>query len=211
MKKTMKLGLTVVALAVMSSAAVAANPGTYIGVGAGVSNLQTPTNYDTTGLSSHSRSIGGFGGRVFAGYNFNNYFGLEAGFADYANSTYKASVTGVGSEKLTYSLWAANLVAKAYLPISDSGFNVYALGGAAYVNSKVQDTFSGNAIPNINASKTTKKVRPTYGIGAGYDFNANVSTNLELSRIQGTGNLKTSASAIPNANMLTLNVAYNFG
>jgi OOP family OmpA-OmpF porin len=210
MKKTMKLGLSVVALAVMSSAAVAANPGAYLGVGAGVSRLETPS-FNSAGLSSYSQSRGGFGGRVFGGYNFNNYFGLEAGVADYANSTYKATITGVGTEKLTYSLYAASLVAKAYLPLSDTGFDLYALGGAAYVNSKVKDSQSGNAIPNVSSTSTTKKFRPTYGIGAGYNFNSNVSTTLELSRIQGTGNSASNPSKIPNADMLTLNVAYNFG
>jgi hypothetical protein len=54
-------------------------------------------------------------------------------------------------------------------------------------------------------------VRPIIGVGASYNIQSNIVTNLELSHIQGSGNLKTSSKAIPSANLLTLNVAYNFG
>ena len=50
------------------------------------------------------------------------------------------------------------------------------------------------------------------GIGTSYDIpQTQLTTSLELSHIQGSGNVKSSLSAIPSANMITLNLAYNFG
>jgi OOP family OmpA-OmpF porin len=140
MKKITKLTASIVASFALVGLANAATPGAYAGIGLGSSTLRTPDSYlfnidnAYSGTNKHQR--GGLGGRVFAGYNVNNYFGLEAGYASYASSQYKASADGANAS-LKYSLDAVSLVGKAYLPIDDSGFNVYALGGLADVRNQV--------------------------------------------------------------------------
>lgn len=209
--KKLKLAVATLTLSAVSSLAVAANPGAYVGLGLGGSHLSTqnPNVNFTNGSFSHSQ--GGLGGKLFAGYNFNQYLGLEAGFADFAQSKYSYTKTGVGSGTKKYNMYTLDLVGKAYLPIQQSGVNLYALGGAALVNSKVQVNQTGNVFTTSGSSSTTtRKVRPIVGVGTSYDINQNVTTSLEYSHIQGTGNVKSSSSAIPNADMLTLNVSYNF-
>jgi hypothetical protein len=109
-----------------------------------------------------------------------------------------------------------DLVGKAYLPLGQTGFNVYALGGAVLVHSKIKkDVKKSNTINVdgiVDGSKTQNKLRPKYGIGASYDIpDTKFTTNVELSRVQGTGNVKKNIKAIPNADMVTFNLAYNFG
>lgn len=206
MKKMTKIGAVVASL-VLVSAANAATTGGYVGAGLGDSILRT-SHINEPGYSSSS-SRGGLGGRVFAGYNFNENFGLETALAAYASSTAKVSGLGrSGSQKV--SLDALSLVGKGYLPIANTGLNAYVLGGLAAVRSEMR--LSGNAVKTVNQGTTkTTSLRPTYGVGMSYNLPNNMVTNLELSRIQGKGNTSTDKHAIPNADMVSLNLGYNFG
>ncbi len=212
MKKMTKISATIASL-LIAGMANAATPGAYIGAGIGGTMLDIP---DVTDLSDAYISISqerkGFGGRLFAGYNFNKYIGLETAYAVYANATIKASIQDLGiTISDTYSLSALSLVGKGYLPFGESGFNVYVLGGMAEVMGKERVKASGLGVPPISDSQTTYKLRPTYGAGVSYDFTDHVTTNLEVSRIQGEGDMETSSKAIPNADMISFNLSYNFG
>lgn len=221
MKKIAKLCVALLSV-VGAASAFAAKPGAYAGLGLGLSKQETTNQYLFSSSSPYttqnqSKTVGGLGGRLFAGYNFNEYAGVEAGFAHYAKSKYRSTlVSGSLSDTTSrdYTMNTVDVVGKAYLPISDSGFNVYALGGAALVHSQskinVSQGSNGFSVNNVG-TKTTNKIRPEIGLGASYDIpNTQLTSNIEFSHIQGSGNLKTSASAIPSANMLTLNLAYNF-
>lgn len=215
MKTITKISAAALCLVAISGA-YAAKEGGYVGAGSGTSKILTPKQQlfnPVIGDASYKQ--GGVGGRVFAGYNFNQTFGIEAGVSRYAKSTYKGSSLGNLNSSIEYSMNAIDLVGKAYLPLNN-GINLYALGGVARVSSKVN--YKNGFVPLVNGmnapkngEKTYNKLRPIYGVGASYDIpQSNFTTNLEYSHIQGSGNVKTSASAIPSANMLTLNVAYNF-
>jgi opacity protein-like surface antigen len=135
---------------------------------------------------------------------------LEAALAAYATSTAKASIPGLSvSEK--YSQNALSLVGKGYLPLGESGFSAYVLGGAAEVfgKNRIKETLLGSEI--ASDTFTTRTLRPTYGVGVSYDIADHMTTNLEVSRVQGKGNMKTDGHAIPNADMMTVNLGYNFG
>lgn len=221
MKKTVKLCIALLSLSALTGIAYAAKPGFYVGAGLGASRLDTPNqflfNISQTGGKT-SRQLGGLGGRIFGGYNFNEYFGVETGYARYAQSTYKANLQGNSTNSsIKYSLGALDVVGKGYLPLSNSGFNLYGLAGLARVSSQTQYKNQGGVplaqgiVTPRTGTHTYSKVRPVYGVGVSYDIpQTNFVTNLEFSRIQGSGNMKTSQSAIPSANMLTLNVSYNF-
>lgn len=212
MKKITKISAILLSSVTLVGVANAATPGAYAGIGLGASTLRTPNSYYFH-ANTNSRERGGLGGRVFGGYNFNENMGLEAGFATYAKSTFKGSSNGSNSS-VKYGLNAASLVAKGYLPFG-TGFNGYALAGLAEVQNQVR--YSNGGVPLAvtagfkNGTTNYYSIRPQYGLGVSYDIDQHLTTNVELSRIQGKGNVKTSASAIPNADMLTLNLGYNFG
>jgi OOP family OmpA-OmpF porin len=206
-------------LACVTLAANAATPGAYVGVGLGYSKINAPSK-SMFQSSNSSMSVktqnqnSNIGGKLFAGYNFNQYFGLEAGYSMFASTTNKATVNNT-TASAKYSMNAASLVGKAYLPVQQQ-FNLYALGGAAEVYSTVNYSNNTNDVVTVtngltSGSKTTRALRPVYGVGASYDVNSHVTTGLEFSHIQGKGNTNTSNKAIPSSNMLTLTAAYNFG
>lgn len=217
MKKiTNVLAVALASLAVIGTAS-AAQTGGYIGAGLGYGNIQTPSGsfLSTTGATSASNSntTGGLGGRIFTGYNFNRFFGAELGWTDFTKSTSNASVVTAGgttSAHRTAQMNEVDLVGKAYLPIpcANSEFNLYALGGVAQVNetNRVYTTPAAST----DGSTTVHKFRPKYGIGASYDVTPKVTTALELTRVQGNGNINTNIKSIPSANMGMLTVAYNF-
>lgn len=217
MKKTLKMTALVLSLSALTGFAHAAHTGGYAGLGLGASQLDTSKKqlFEKGTEVKTSQNKGGLGGRVFGGYNFNQYVGVETGYSRYAQSKYKAS-SKTGSSSLNYSMSALDLVGKAYLPLGESNVNVYGLAGAAYVKSTTKYTngkavLAKNVVEPIEGSKTHSKIRPIVGVGTSYNIpDTNVVTNLEFSHIQGSGNVKTSPNAIPSANLMTLNLAYNF-
>lgn len=220
MKKIANFSAAILSLFAFVSLAYPATPGSYLGAGLGATKLETPNEYlfnlEGGVNGSNSKKRGGLGGRAFAGYNFNEYLGIEAGIARYAKSKYDGSLNNSNSS-LTYSMNAIDLVAKTYLPIGDRRFNLFALGGLAAVSNTVE--FNNGGIPFINdfvmpvnGSKTRPKIRPIYGVGMGYDIpKSHFTASVELSRIQGIGDVKTSTNAMPPANMLSFSLNYNFG
>lgn len=202
--KMTKIGAAIVSSLMIVSVANAATPGAYAGIGLGASNINASLK-NLSPLTVKTTS-GGIGGKLFGGYNFNQYFGLEGNVATYAPTKNTVSMLGTNIGTAKYTMQAVSLVGKAYLPIQQD-FNVYALGGISEVYSAVKTTVIGQ---NVGTTKT-HKLRPVYGVGASYDVNSHVNAGLEFSRIQGSGNINNSVKAIPSANMLTLNGAYNFG
>jgi OmpA-OmpF porin, OOP family len=205
MKRLVKFTAAVVALSALAGSAFAATPGAYVGAGVGYdylnnSNLNNYLPKPYNNVVKFDSNKGNVGGRAFAGYNFNPFLGIEGGYDYYGQPNFNvknaipAKSASVDERYQTFSL-----VGKAYLPIQDSGFNLYALGGAAYVNDKV----TGNGL--LSDSVTTNEVRPKFGLGASYDIpDSQWTTSLEFARVQGN-------SKIASANSVMLNVSYNFG
>lgn len=200
------------------SAAHAATPGTYFGAGLGSGRIDTQKDYAFSPYyGDNSYDLGGASGRAFGGYNFNKYFGVETGLTRYAQSKYSASDWSADASLKT-NMDTLDVVGKGYLPFGDSGFNAYAFGGAAYA--RVKTNYHNNgvplsgevAVPNTTGTKSHGALRPIMGVGVSYDIpSTSLTANFELSHLQGKGNTKSDANAIPNANMLTLNLAYNIG
>jgi len=218
-----KLSSAIAASLLLSTLANAAIVGPYAGIGLGESaiTMNSPFkqfNSDYFQFTNLTTQNSGPAGKLFAGYNFNQYVGLEASYGIYAKRTDKAIFSWEKSSPIShdssqYKISALSLVGKAYFPIQQV-FNVYALGGVAEVFQTVKYTSKYTSEYNDLSdcySKTTRALRPVYGIGASYDVTSQVTTGLEFSRIEGRGNTNTSVTAIPSANMLTLTAAYNFG
>lgn len=211
--------LALVLLCLVSSQVQAARPGPYAGVGLGPSRLETPSGnvfaVNQAASGGTAKSVGGLGGRAFAGYNFNRYFGIEAGIARYAKSRYTGTLNNLNSS-LEYSMNSLDLVAKTYLPLGESKLSLYALGGAAVVNNSTR--FHDGGVPVLNdflslaqGTRSQRKIRPVYGVGVGYDIpKSHVSAGLEFKRIQGLDDINTSTNAMPPANAMTFSLTYHF-
>jgi len=201
-------------LSVISCAVQAANCGMYIGGGAGYGFIKTPNKNVFAGTPNQSNNFGGLSGRVFAGYNFTNFFGIEGGLARYARSRYSASLNGM-STSLRYYVRTADIVAKLYLPIGLSPLNIYALGGA--VSYWEQIKLANNAFTSVAnfalpdpVTTNQRRTRPIYGAGVSLNPWRHFTTNFEYTWIQKLGNFSTNPLAVPTTTLATLNFAYNF-
>ncbi|MCE3237253.1 MAG: hypothetical protein K0R24_234 [Gammaproteobacteria bacterium] len=228
-KTIMKFNAAIASSLLLTTVANAAVVGLYEGIGLGESAItmdnpfkkNSTSDFPYTNTTTQNR---GLAGKLFAGYNFNQYVGLELSYGIYAKRTDKGTFIeedyysiSISNESFQHEISALSLVGKAYLPIQQT-FNVYALGGISEVFQTLKYTsykFEEDAYHMLSyptsSSKTKHALRPIYGIGASYDVNTRVTTGLEFSRIQGRGNTNTSPTAIPSANLLTLTAAYNFG
>lgn len=158
-----------------------------------------------------SPSNSGYGMRLFGGYNLNNYFAMEFGYAAYGSSTYKIGTPvpplisgnpqnnpGVRTSAIdfvgkgAFSFWVLNAFLKAGIAVgrqSESGSLV-----TTYSNAKQQ---------YILASSTNTTVRPTAAIGVGWDITPNWVAELTYSRIFGGSGFQT-------ADMYGVGVSYHF-
>lgn len=188
-------------LATLSSATLAAAPGFYLEGQLGWSKANystTDSDFVNAGLTSSGVDTSGLGGRVGAGYQFNQNWAAELGYTRYANVKYKnTSYSGVNYGDLTLKNSTIDIVGKGILPL-DNGFNVFGKLGLAYA--KVSADFLGSR--NV---ATDSKWRPTYGVGAGYDFNQNVTADVSWMRVQKGGD------SIRNLDLISAGVAYHFG
>ncbi len=189
--------------------------GAYVGLGLGDGSLGTPNHYAFTSTLSGSHTQEGFSGRVFGGVNINPCLGLEIGYSIYAQSQYRGTTT-TSSSTITYNAHTYDAVAKAYLPIGRSGFQLYGILGAARVAETVNYQNGGVplngtiATPN-NGTSHSYKTRPLYGIGTGYEFGPHITMRGEYTLISRLGDFKNSATAIPFMNLITANLVYHFG
>lgn len=197
MNKAMKQGLVPALLLLGSGLAHSITPGVYLGGGAGLGGWQTPSNFNTD-KNSH------FAGRGFVGYNFNQFFGLEADYTALGKTKYYYNYVPLTSAD--YSLNAISIVGKLYLPLSDnSPLNVYGLLGAAQMRGTLDRKFSSWAVGSI---KDTAFV-PTAGLGASYDLSQRFTAGLEFS---GFGSKKSELGGlgIPTSGIGTLSLSYRF-
>jgi OmpA-OmpF porin, OOP family len=137
------------------------------------------------------------------GYNFNRYFGLEAGYVSLGKSDYSATVTG-GSATGRVKAGGAVLSGVATAPLG-GGFSVF--GKAGIINAKVQmaiDVASAGGPAEI--TNTATRTKGAYGVGIAYDLDARWSVRSEYEYFREIGAADTTGTA--NVFMFSLGVVY---
>ena len=166
-----KLFVAVIASVAAMSAAQAQQtaPRAYVGAGIATADhdykISGATNVDTSGYKPS--------GKLFGGYDFNQTWGVEAGYTDFRKSRVSYTRNGVngGGETKGESIYVA---AKATMPVNER-VSLYAKLGAARNKSEL---VAVNAAQNMSHSKTE-----AYGaLGAQYALNQDVSLIAEYER-----------------------------
>lgn len=200
-----------------TTVANSAQLGPYIGAEAGKSSARTPDSapFIVSAAGSNTITRNGWAERAFAGYNLNKFFGLEVGYTNYARVVYNGRIPGAHAE-MQYNFRTYDLVGKAYFPLGYTGYNLYALAGAARVTEALNyknpgiplsGSIAGPAIGTSNVYKT----RPMYGLGINFSMpQYHFTISLEATQIIHLGGFTTNPNALPNLNLATLGIAYNF-
>jgi len=197
MKKVIKLAVLPAVLLMNSGLMYAAAPGAYVGVAGGVSAQQERSEFNQDYDSS-------FSGRVFAGFNFNRYLGLEANYAYLGTARYLSVYNS--DAFVDSSLQAVSVVGKIYLPLSkDSPFNLYAFAGAAQMNAKYKAQYRSVELDH----GSDNGIVGTGGLGVSYDINRHLTSGIELT---GYGEREPNDDRLgtPAAVLATLSIAYKF-
>lgn len=188
--------LLLLSTTLISFSAQALLTGYYLGIQGGVSQMfWTPQNINVTSANIDQTSGGG---RVFLGYQFNPYFGAEAGFTYYGDATFK-SIQGNGYANANGSISEQAVDVVVLGSYSIGGFNFFVKTGGALLSTSVSDV-----ITNISGIDNVSKILWTYGGGISYDLTTNLPLSLTWMRVQNSGN-------IPNTDLTSLGIAYYFG
>jgi opacity protein-like surface antigen len=189
-----KLLVALIASAAAMSAAQAQTttaPRAYVGAGiASVDHefkISGAGNADTEGYKAS--------GKLFGGYDFNQTWGVEAGYTDYRSADVNYSIGGVNARGETKG-HSTYLAGKATMPINEQ-VSLYGKLGVAHNKSELETI---NAAQNMSRSKNE-----AYGaVGAQYSLNENVSLVAEYERY---GKSKDFG---PSADVLTIGAKYSF-
>lgn len=213
----------------------AAQPGAYMGLqlgwgqvhNAGISesdaNVMLADNVGTGNFFVNSFSsdttVNGLAGRIYAGWQFNCFWGLEFGYAKFPNAPTHATVIAteispagpIVSQITSGSIAtdAFDIDIKGILPLRNH-FNLYGKIGYAYLEAWSQETLqstSNGVTETADYNDNKHRYYPTFAVGASYDFCPDFGMDLSYTRIQKTG----SDSALGSTDMVALGAYMNFG
>jgi OOP family OmpA-OmpF porin len=161
---------------------------------AGGSLGQSKIDCNTSGVAGASCDDKDTAFRAFGGYNFNQYFGAELGYADLGKV--KASAGGTSAEWRTKP-W--DLMAVGTLPLAEK-FSLYGKLGWYWADTKLSGDLLGSGSQSSNHG--------TYAVGAGYDFNRNLGLRAEWQRYGDVGGDNVGGKS--DADMYSIGVVYRF-
>lgn len=205
MKTTRLLAAALLVLAgVVAASRASAQPGFYFGASVGKSDFD---NDIATGLiTSGTVDTQSSGFKIFGGYQFNDYFGLDIAYVDLGKATYSGSYFGTPVTGGKVEVWGLNLSAVGTYPLN-STFAVFGKVGLFAWEAKAKDTTGG-----IPFSDTVGGGDLSFGAGLSIRFTKNLSARVEWERFGLTGSDYGSSYSydLGNADMLSVGIAYNF-
>lgn len=171
------------------------------GIGIGFVNMNT-LNTLTYNDGSYTKSSNSMGTTIFAGYNFNNYVGLEVNY----NVIYNSQTTNF---YLTTQIIGLEIVGKLPLYIIHNNLKnitLFAKIGDAYTNFGFSNitSYCSNC---INVSEMTYGFPLIYGAGIEYSFQ-NIGYRFEWMQLNLGSNFNSQITLQPN--LLLLSILYNF-
>ena len=146
--------------------------------------------------------------RVFGGYQFIPYLGVEAAYVDLGRFDFTTRVDPAGSFTGKPQIRGGELSLVGRVPIGER-FAIYARAGLFYARTKT--TYSGDgSVELITGAESQKKsgTNGSYALGASYAFTPNWSIRTEWARYDGLGNDLTGGRTA--ANLISIGGVYTF-
>jgi OOP family OmpA-OmpF porin len=142
--------------------------GGYVGGGFG----QSTYDVDDAGMTTTSRDENGSGFKLYGGYEFDQNWGVEVGYANLGKlkNVYNVMGTNVTVSAKSYSMYVAGT---GTLPLNEQ-FSLFGKLGLATNHISVDGSASG-----FTASDSGSKSGMMFGVGAAYNVTKNVAVTLE--------------------------------
>lgn len=174
-------------VAIASPFAMADEAGWYVGAGAGQSRANIDderiigtlleTGLTTTSITDDDRH---FAYKVFGGYRFNRYIGLEGGYYDLGRFSFTADTLPPGTLSGRIKLKGVNFDGVGTLPFTEK---LYALGRVGVGYTQARDSFAGSGAVNVLEPRRKKRAAGVkFGVGFGYDFIESFGMRVEAER-----------------------------
>lgn len=171
------------------AAGYATDRGFVIGIQGGYAD----THWDNLNIDDFNFDSSGFAARLYAGWDFNRFFGLELGYAmlPSADSNFGESISN----------YAIDLLAKLSIPVT-RGFSIHAKAGGGYFASSADNEFN-------NISVGSSHFGPAFGVGADYELIPNLAIGLDWMRYSGQGEV-FGGDYQPSPDAVFLGLSYKF-
>ena len=191
----------------LSFAAMAQEPGFYVGGSIGYSNLDA--GGDEAELEAALLGEGvtatvdiddtDMGWNIFGGYNFNQYFGAEIGYVDLGEASADIAVTvpAIVGGSADVGLTGVTLHAVASYPVYEQ-IDLFAKAGAIFWDADLDVSVAGVDVLSDSDDGTDF----TFGLGAKYNFSNNVTVRAEWNRYMDVGD--------SDIDLFSVGVLYNF-
>jgi OOP family OmpA-OmpF porin len=199
------LRLTLLALAFAPPLAAAAGPGKdqrgfYAGAAVGPSRAEDWCGpfFDTVVLSCDNSELGY---KVFGGYRFNDFLGVEAAYVDFGRFSADLVILGDAvSDKARFRGGTAQAV--LYLPITGQ-FDLFGKAGGIYWDVRSDTTING-----APANRSGNGFDVAVGIGAQYSLTRHFALRAEYELFPNLGNADTTGDV--DQHLVTLGAVWKF-
>jgi OOP family OmpA-OmpF porin len=180
-------------LALGTSSAVAQESAWFVGAGVGQSKIKDFCDGFVGACDDSDTSW-----KIFGGYQWNRYFGVEAAYVDFGKGTANGSLLGVSVAGFSAKAWGLSAQAVGTLPIGDQ-FGLFGKLGLAYSKADLSGTVAG-----IPISTDDDDFGLTFGFGAKFNFTRNWGMRVEWERFQDVGGFDD------DVDLISVGVVYTF-
>lgn len=143
--------------------------------------------------------------KAFGGYQFNKYFGLEAGYFDLGHFNFKADGTSAGLLDARFQVQGLNFDAVGSLPMGDKWTGSARIGAQA-ARTNANFISSGSATP-IDSSASKREVNVKMGVGLQYAVNRSFFVRTEFEHFR----VNDAMGSHAGVNMLSIGLVFPFG
>ena len=197
---------------IASSTALADEAGWYGGANIGRSSATIDDPRITSGLASTGLVTTSIANRdrdssykIYGGYQFNKYIGLEGGYFDLGKFGFTANTLPLGSLDGNIRLRGFNLDVVGTFPLSEK---FSALGRVGINNAQARDTFRGTGAVNVvNPNPSKRDTNYKLGVGVQYAFNDALAMRGEIERYR----INDAIGNRGNIDVFSLGLIYRFG
>lgn len=146
--------------------------------------------------------------RVYGGYMFMPYLGVELGYVDLGRFSFRTDVQPTGALSGRTRINGGELSLVGRVPLGDA-FAVYARAGVYSARTRTDYTGSGSVTVIDGAERQSKRTtKPAYALGATYDFTPHIGMRAEWARYDKLGDELTGGET--DANLVSIGVTYRF-